>query len=397
MDGTSRTEGKALKMTVLADATHSITLPTGTLSLTVEAGTDIDRMCGFASRANPKRGFLIVSKLLGRHIPARPSNVRLAMNMLADKLPADLPEPVVFLGMAETATALGQGVFAHFRKTHPGKTCIYLQTARQHVAGAIVFTSFEEGHSHATSHLVQIADNALEDLARSARTLVIVDDESSTGNTFLEAASALARAMPHLQRIETCCLTDWSGGHYLSKLPVAARANSLLAGSMEWARTETGFPHKLASKSNEAGRAPANGMTSRTGLREPEVSMRPAIEVTTGERVLVLGDGEHSYEALLIAEEIEERGGIAAVQCITRTPAMLGHAMTSVSNFDDAYGSGAPCFLYNILQHRPDRIIIASEIVGAQVEQAHAAVTELGQDIPVEIIECRYVTEGSAR
>ena len=67
--------------------------------------------------------------------------------------------------------------------------------------------------------------------------------------------------------------------------------------------------------------------------------------------------------------------------------------MISVSQFDDAYGSGAPCFLYNILQHRPDRIIIASEIIGRQVEQAKAAVRALGQDLPVEILECRYALQ----
>src|SRR3546814_5665769 len=45
-------------------------LPTGTLELTTEENVDLDAFCDFAARANPKRGFLIVSKVLGRHLPA---------------------------------------------------------------------------------------------------------------------------------------------------------------------------------------------------------------------------------------------------------------------------------------------------------------------------------------
>jgi hypothetical protein len=106
--------------------------------------------------------------------------------------------------------------------------------------------------------------------------------------------------------------------------------------------------------------------------------------------VLVLGDGEHSYEALCIAEEVEASGGVAAVQCITRSPALLGHAMRSVSHFDDSYGSGAACYLYNMLAHCPDRIVIAAENIGNQREVAQRALAELGASISVDLVACRY-------
>jgi hypothetical protein len=394
MAGQSQDEGKFSAMTTLTDTTRRVELATGALTLTSHSGPDSSELCDFAARANPKRGFLIVSRVLGRHLPAAPSEMRAAMNALADRLPQDLPERVVFLGMAETATALAQGVFARYRRTHPGTGCLYLQTSRQAVADAPLLASFEEGHSHATSHLVQVADAGFAAAVREARTLVIVDDESSTGNTFLAAAAAMAEVMPDLERVETCCLTDWSGGRYLADMPVPAQAHSLIAGSLEWAPNPQAVRSVLPSTSNSAGMAPATGMTSRTGLLEPEAAMRSSIDVIPGERVLVLGDGEHSYEALLIAEEIEEKGGSAAVQCITRTPALQGHAMRTVSRFDDAYGSGAPCYLYNILEHRPERIIIASEIAGKQAHQARAAVCNLGLDIPVEMIVCGYSGAG---
>jgi hypothetical protein len=104
----------------------------------------------------------------------------------------------------------------------------------------------------------------------------------------------------------------------------------------------------------------------------------------------VLGDGEHAYEALRIAEEIAAQGGIAAVQSITRTPAILGHAMQSVTTLEDAYGSGATCHVYNLLAHRPARIVIAAEIAGGQADQLRRWLGEAGSPVMVETLLCRY-------
>src|SRR3546814_6891667 len=68
--------------------------------------------------------------------------------------------------------------------------------------------------SHATTHLIQVEDLALEDTVRAARSLVIVDDECSTGNTYVAVANAMLETMPNLELIATCCITDWSGRQY---------------------------------------------------------------------------------------------------------------------------------------------------------------------------------------
>jgi hypothetical protein len=367
-----------------------VDLPTGTLDLVANGDVNILEYCDFAARANPKRGFLIVSKVLGRHLPARPAAMRGAMDALGAMLPGDLPGSVVFIGMAETATALGQGVFAAYRKANPGKDVIYLQSSRQIVRGAELIASFEEGHSHATTHLVQVADPALVTAVRAARTLVIVDDECSTGGTYLAVAQAMVGVMPQFERIAACCITDWSGGGYIPRMPLPTTAVSILSGAMTWTPAHITHPPVLAAGSNVPGHAPVTGMNSRSGLRAPEAATRAAVGVRPGERVLVLGEGEHSYEALCVAEEIERAGGIAAVQCITRSPALPGAAMQSVSTFRDSYGSGAPCFLYNILGHRPDRIVIVAEVAADQVHDAEAALGALGSDVPVDLLLCTY-------
>ncbi|HWT41698.1 MAG TPA: TRSP domain-containing protein, partial [Sphingopyxis sp.] len=150
-----------------------------------------------------------------------------------------------------------------------------------------------------------------------------------------------------------------------------------------------------AASSNASGAAPAEGMKSRTGLLCPEAARRAPVTAAPGERVIVLGEGEHSYEALLVAEEIERAGGIAAVQCITRSPAMLGRAMASKSTFNDSYGSGAPCFLYNMLGHAPDRVVIVTEVPADQQAEARAALATLGSSVPVDVVACRYAAEES--
>lgn len=365
-------------------------LPTGTLTLRSDTSADIANWCDVAARANPKRGFLIVSRVLGRHLPARPAVMRSTMAALAALLPDDLPEPVVILGMAETATALGQGCFAALQARLPGKRLVYLQSSRQRVAGATVIASFDEGHSHATTHLVQIADPLLMAIVAKARSLVIVDDECSTGQTFVAASHALLAAMPLVERVETCCITDWSDRLYLNAISRRATAHAILSGTMDWQPSAAPPPAMLAAASNRAGEAPPQGMASRTGITVPEVPDRAHISAAIGERILVLGDGEHSYEALRVAEEIEAQGGIAAVQCITRSPALLGGAMASVSCFKDSYGSGAPCFLYNMLAHRPDRIVIVTETDGDQVVDASAALSLLGSPVPVDWRLCHY-------
>ena len=62
-------------------------LGTGVLDLAVDAdrfGPDLFRV---AERINPKRSFLVVSTVLGRHIPVRPRDHFAAVNAIVDQIP----------------------------------------------------------------------------------------------------------------------------------------------------------------------------------------------------------------------------------------------------------------------------------------------------------------------
>ncbi|MFJ4844960.1 MULTISPECIES: phosphoribosyltransferase [unclassified Streptomyces] len=154
-------------------------------------GEGLSGLLGLALRRNPKRAHLLVSNVLGKHVPQRPEAVYAAGHGLGvrvrDLLGADGAARAVVLGYAETATGLGHAV-ADGLGTAP-----YLHSTRRPVPGTTPVGGFEEEHSHATSHLLLPEDPAL--LAGDGP-LVLVDDEFSTGRTVLNTVRALHTRYP---------------------------------------------------------------------------------------------------------------------------------------------------------------------------------------------------------
>lgn len=151
----------------------------------------LPQLLGLALRRNPKRAHLLVSQVLGKHVPQLPSVVYgsgLALGERVRELLGDAEaRRAVVLGYAETATGLGHAVadgLAH---------APYLHSTRRAVPGVAQAGGFEESHSHATSHLLLPEDPAL--LAGDGP-LVLADDEFSTGNTVLNTIRALHERYP---------------------------------------------------------------------------------------------------------------------------------------------------------------------------------------------------------
>ncbi|MEU3945213.1 phosphoribosyltransferase [Streptomyces sp. NPDC029526] len=147
-------------------------------------------LLGLALRRNPKRAHLLVSNVLGKHVPRSPSVVYghgVALGRRVRDLLGDAAHRAVVLGYAETATGLGHSV-ADGLGTAP-----YLHSTRRPVPGVPTAGGFEESHSHATSHLLLPEDPRL--LAGDGP-LVLVDDEFSTGNTVLNTVRALHARYP---------------------------------------------------------------------------------------------------------------------------------------------------------------------------------------------------------
>ncbi|GAB2861026.1 hypothetical protein GCM10022221_70960 [Actinocorallia aurea] len=191
-------------------------------------------LVGLAVRRNPRRAHLLVSTVLGKHVPTDPRLVygsalllgRLAGHALGGESSAEhdevalqagallreglagdgsaaaslrdllasraVPRDAVVLGYAETATALGHGV-ADALANAP-----YLHSTRRPVPGVTPYGGFEEEHSHATSHLLLPDPPGLFD---TDAPLVLVDDELSTGRTVRNTLRALHAVRPRTRYV----------------------------------------------------------------------------------------------------------------------------------------------------------------------------------------------------
>ncbi|MYW82031.1 PELOTA RNA binding domain-containing protein [Streptomyces sp. LaPpAH-199] len=175
------------------------------LGVALEGGDELGDLLGLALRRNPKRAHLLVSNVLGKHVPQLPSVVHGAGYELGERVRALLgPQEArraVVLGYAETATGLGHAVADGLRDAP------YLHSTRRPVAGVAPAGGFEESHSHATSHLLLPEDRDLLAGGGRASTLVLVDDEFSTGNTVLNTVRALHALHPR-ERYVIVALVD---------------------------------------------------------------------------------------------------------------------------------------------------------------------------------------------
>ena len=212
---------------------------------TVRSLVPVELLVGVALRRNPKRAQLLVSNVLAKHVPTVPGVAIVAAELLgvlvgdalapsgaaADRkglfdqlarilqstgergaaaaqsangvrdaagrddldalrtrvagLRSQHPEAVT-IGYAETATGLGHLVAATIGS-------YYVHSTRHSPEGGRAFAGFEEEHSHATSHQLY---PTMGDWLKPGGTVVLVDDELSTGRTVVNTISALHSAMP---------------------------------------------------------------------------------------------------------------------------------------------------------------------------------------------------------
>jgi adenine/guanine phosphoribosyltransferase-like PRPP-binding protein len=197
---------------------------------TAPLGPDLTDLVGLAVRRNARRAHLLVSLVLGKHVPTEPRVVYDAGVALGELVRrtlsgsttapaptargADQPVACVVLGYAETATGLGHCV-ADALGSPP-----YLHSTRRPVPGVEAVSGFEEEHSHATTHLLLPADPAM---LRDPAPLVLVDDELSTGRTALNTITALHRLAPR-ERYVIAALVDLRGDEDRARLADRAAA-----------------------------------------------------------------------------------------------------------------------------------------------------------------------------
>ena len=317
-------------------------------------------LLGFAERINPKRAFLFVSKVLGRHIPVSPHIMRHAFTDLAKLVAGDLPEPVLVIGMAETAVGLGAGVHQVLQQCYP--EAIYVTTTRHPVHGAPLLARFLEEHSHAQDQLLYGSPDAeLQQQILNSKSIVLVDDEASTGKTFVNLIHALQQAgLNQISHVVTATLADWSSGIHIADLNCQSVA--LMTGKWQWRDAEHPIQINMPKVDTVAFGAfatLAEPTWGRLPIQDSGAHIRLAVQ--PDERILVLGSGEYVWSSFLLAEYLQQQGADVKFSAITRSPIAVGHAIQSALAFSDNYGLGIQNFVYNINPQDYDRVLITVE------------------------------------
>jgi len=350
------------RMPASAQARVAVELDGGTLTVQVAetARSTLADLCAYASRRNPKRGFLFVSKVLGKHLPVRPSTVLRTHQQLAAQLGNFLAPRTLFIGFAETATGLGAGVFEACLRQFPDREFAYLQTTRYRLGGPLAL-DFHEEHSHSTGHKLHVPSNLPPGYSGAlfSETLVLVDDELSTGKTAVNFIKALRAINPRLKRVVLVSLLNWMGHERKREVQLALPSlqmgfASLLHGQFEFAPGEGYVCPPMSSvdsrDESKAALLPRNyGRLGEAALHPTEFESACArLNLDPDRPVHVIGDGEFMHPPLLLAAYLERRGFDTWFQSTTRSPILSGHAIASRVRFEDHYGDGIENYIYNL-------------------------------------------------
>lgn len=398
----------------------------------------VDTLFSMAARINKKRSFLFVSKVLGKHIPVNPytpllSGAALGL-LLYQEMNGDtgketledlmdkaiqglihpelakeayqhliaarlvLPIPVVFLGFAETATALGHSMYNMF-----ADHASYIHTTREQIIDHESVVSFEEEHSHAVDHLLYALD---AELLSGTEPIILVDDEITTGNTAINTIRDIQSKFPRKEYV-IASLLDWRSGKHLQtyseleqELGIQIKSLCLLQGSIEVEGTpllkamndkeavatpresevvityvEDGLERLQATSIDSYGdtnSSPYVKYSGRFGLESVNNEMidvgvsRIAAQLSElreeGSRTLVMGMGEFMYLPMRIAAELGED---VSYQSSTRSPIhperRPDYGVHSAAAYPSAGDPEITNYIYNVDFDQYDEIFVVIE------------------------------------
>ncbi|HDR7798685.1 phosphoribosyltransferase family protein [Bacillus tropicus] len=376
---------------------------------------ELDNLFQMAARINKKRSFLFVSTILGKHLPIKPavsltSGLALAarymeilhntshpfqkeifnlISLEVDEIPEEvfryqypLQEEVLFIGFAETATALGHSMFQCFQNAN------YVHTTRESIPNLESVITFEEEHSHATSHRCYVDKSFFQ----NNNPIVLVDDEMTTGKTALNIIRSIQQQFPR-EEYTIASLLDWRSNtnrtqfkQLEEELQIKIHVISLLEGSIHAAgqplnitKTDIHIEETKPYFKKHTITCPALSYTSnyikytgRFGISSYEQKHIHSFTQEAGKmlqrkrigkRTLCLGTGEFIYIPMKIAAEM---GGNILYQSTTRSPIHpvsndVNYAIHNHFSYPSPEDSTITNYFYNISPHDYDEVFVFME------------------------------------
>jgi hypothetical protein len=418
---------KKSQTSTLLKKTHSFTI-LDAINVDIEVTDNpyllpLEDLFTMAARINKKRSFLFVSKVLGKHIPITPQKGLLIAALLGiryaesikglnpsekDRLLTSYSEekpsyqstsfipkevnPVV-IGFAETATSLGHAFFDCFLNAE------YFHTTREELKDIMPPVTFEEEHSHATSHRCYIP---LE-MISNEREVILVDDEMTTGKTALNIIQSIHDQFPR-KEYTVVSILDWRSGEHISEferlentLGITINVVSLLAGKVQVNQFQKIPEHSNNSEHSQTVKQPIEEISLSSFFKDTGLSVlscqpsqAPFIEETgrfgissdrntslhqqitdaakylyekrKGTKTLCLGTGEFMYIPMKLAAEM---GNNVLFQSTTRSPIHIAkveaYGARYGMNFTNPEDESVAHFVYNIPPNEYDEVFIFFE------------------------------------
>ena len=335
---------------------------------------------------NTKRNYLVVDPLQGKHVPVEPSKALNLFKSLAEKLQGKYEgERLLFIGFAETATAIG----AQAAITLGTK---YIQTTREVIPDAR-YLFFSEAHSHATEQKLvkDDIDRVINDIDR----IVFIEDEVTTGNTIMNIIKIITKEYQKKIKFAVASLLNGMTEeslkiyqdekielHYLVKTDhsgYGAVAEQYRCDGLYICAIPENHTHESADIDVQSEKNMREHIISIPGwmnarrfvdAKQYEAACRKLAEtviaetgVKQGERVLVIGTEEFMYPALLTGQEIEKMGCEVRSHSTTRSPIAISteeeYPLHCRYELRSLYDPDRKTFIYDLENY--DRVIVMTD------------------------------------
>ena len=334
-----------------------------------------DTMIKIAKRNNnTRRQYILVNQFQGKHVPIDPKVSLDMMTEFGNKLYSKYHNVGLIIGFAETATAIG-AVVASIYKTN------YITTTRE-TDNIENYISFKEEHSHAVDQIL-ITDN-LSYYINSTDTIMLIDDELSTGKTMINILQKLKEKYPIIMQktIVVASILNRMTDENLAKMRNLGIICDWLIkiDNIDYDfvinRYRTIEPIDLISnfailkyniinsKNNIKNvRFGINGEAYTNMCKKANSRVINNLNYI-GQNVLVLGTEEYMYSALLFGKQLEEMKNISVkVHATTRSPISLSnnidYPIKNGYKIHSFYDKNRETYIYNTGSY--DSIIVITD------------------------------------
>lgn len=340
---------------------------------------------------NPKRAYLLVDPLQAKHMAVSPTCALEMMHALGRLLNEKYPTARLVIGFAETATAIAAAAAEELCG------CRYIHTTREDIP-ANGWLYFSEEHSHASEQ--KICSDRLSEYAVDTDTIILIDDEISTGKTLINIVERL-RTIKGFEgkRIVAASVISRVSDENLARLSAAGIISECLLKLPEEDYTAAVEKYDVHGAQAVAADEYAPKNCFGIQLYDPRIGVdmaeyaRDCLDkaktiadkaealLPKGGRLLVLGTEECMYPALILGKMLEDSGRYSEVRSHSTTRSPIGicsdadYPITEGHRIHSFYDENRETFIYNIGDY--DAALVLTDGVDFEADSNNAAAGDI--------------------